>query len=146
LTPKNEPRRKSASGPVFGTLHQRGQPLRFRGLCLEGTTSGTRNGLGFQRRTALKVPISYKVAKVAIDSPNSMHTVQRAECQQFSRRKATVFGKSEELSRLSDSDVLTIVQKRKTKQIYIYSSTDVDSLIRELVSRFAGKWKATDVL
>jgi hypothetical protein len=75
-----------------------------------------------------------------------MHTAQKAECQQFSRRRATVFGKSEELSRLSDSDVLTIVRKRKTNQIYIYSSTDVDSLISELVSPFAGKWEATDVL
>jgi hypothetical protein len=77
----------------------------------------------------------------SLDSPSihpaKTHTAQKAESQQVSRRKATVFGKSEELSRLSDSNVLTVIRKRKTNQIYIYSSTDVDPLIRELVRRFA---------
>ena len=51
-----------------------------------------------------------------------------------------MFGKLEELSRLIDSDVLTIVRKRKTNQIYIYSSTEIESLMKDLVRRFAHEW------
>ena len=60
-----------------------------------------------------------------------MYAAQRAELQQFSRRRATVDGKSEELARFSRADVLTVVPKNNN--YYIYCSTDVEPFMSQLV-------------
>jgi hypothetical protein len=60
-----------------------------------------------------------------------MYPSRKAELQQFSRRKATVFGKSEELAGLCNADVLSVV--RKDNRFYIYSSGDMESMLSELV-------------
>ena len=52
----------------------------------------------------------------------------------WSPRNKELFHNLEELFELNTSAALTVGRKRKTKQIYIYSSTDVGSWIKDKVS------------